>query len=143
MCIVAKLLYVSGYHLVRRLASGDIVSHGTQFSPKAEQPQFLANVSFGQTVGWTMMPLGMEVGLGTGDIVLDGDRALQKKTHSPHPILAQVYCGQTALWIKIPLGTDVNLGSGDVVLDAVTVARTRGTVPSFRPMSIVAKLLDG
>ena len=25
--------------------------------------------------GWIKMPLGMEVGLGPGDIVLDGDRA--------------------------------------------------------------------
>jgi len=27
----------------------------------------------GQTVGWIKMPLGMEVGLGPGHIVLDGD----------------------------------------------------------------------
>jgi len=27
----------------------------------------------GQTVGWIRMPLGMVVGLGPGDIVLDGD----------------------------------------------------------------------
>jgi len=27
----------------------------------------------GQTVGWTKMKLGMEVGLGSGHIVLDGD----------------------------------------------------------------------
>ena len=29
----------------------------------------------GQTVGWIRMPLGLEVGLGLGDIVLDGDPA--------------------------------------------------------------------
>jgi len=29
----------------------------------------------GQTVGWIRMPLGMEVGLGLGHIVLDGDPA--------------------------------------------------------------------
>jgi len=29
----------------------------------------------GQTVGWIKMPLGTEVGLGPGDIVLDGDPA--------------------------------------------------------------------
>jgi len=29
----------------------------------------------GQTVGWIRMPLGTEVGLGPGDIVLDGDPA--------------------------------------------------------------------
>jgi len=30
----------------------------------------------GQTVGWIKMPLGREVGLGPGDIVLDRDPAL-------------------------------------------------------------------
>jgi len=29
----------------------------------------------GQAVGWIRMPLGMEVGLGPSDIVLDGDTA--------------------------------------------------------------------
>jgi len=47
------------------------------------------------------MPLAMEVGLGTGDIVLDGD---------PAPLLPP---------------------------------KIRGTAPTFRPMSIVAKRLDG
>ena len=39
----------------------------------------------GQTTGWIKMPLGMEVGLGTGHIVLDGDpaRPLQRKGDSP------------------------------------------------------------
>ena len=32
-------------------------------------------VCCGQTVRWIKMPLGMEVGLGPGDIVLDGDPA--------------------------------------------------------------------
>jgi len=31
----------------------------------------------GQTVGWIKIPLGMEVGLGPGHIVLDGDTALR------------------------------------------------------------------
>jgi len=62
----------------------------------------------------------MEVGLGPGHIVLDGDPApLPKKgAESPNfrPIL---YCGQTAGWIKMSLRTEVNLGAGDVVLDGV------------------------
>jgi len=33
----------------------------------------LTLVYCGQTVGWINMPLGMEVGLGPGHIVLDGD----------------------------------------------------------------------
>ena len=49
--------------------------------------QFSANVRCGQTAGWTKMPLGMEVGLGSGDFVFDGDPAPppQKKGHS-HPL---------------------------------------------------------
>jgi len=31
----------------------------------------------GQTVGWIRMPLGMTVGLGPGDVVLDGDPSQQ------------------------------------------------------------------
>jgi len=30
----------------------------------------------GQTVGWIRVPVGMEVGLGPGDIVLDGNPAI-------------------------------------------------------------------
>ena len=66
------------------------------------------------------MPLGMEVGLGPGDIVLDSDPAPppQKGGHSSLPqFLALVCCGQTVGWIKIPLGTEVGLGSGEIVLD--------------------------
>jgi len=56
------------------------------------------------------MPLGMEVGLGPGGFVFDGDAAPPEKRAQPHPIFGYVYCGQTAGWIKMPLGTEVNLG---------------------------------
>jgi len=36
--------------------------------------QFSAHVCRGQTAGWIKMPRGTEVGLGPGDIVLDGDQ---------------------------------------------------------------------
>jgi len=49
-------------------------------------PSILANVRCGQTAGWTKMPLGMEVSLGPGDFVFDGDPATPEKTHH-HPIL--------------------------------------------------------
>ena len=65
------------------------------------------------------MPLGMEVGVGPGDFVFDGDPATPKRADPPHPILGHVYCGQMAGWIKMPLGTEVNLGPSDVVLDGV------------------------
>jgi len=92
------------------------------------------------------MPLGMEIGLGPDDLVFSGDPATprKKRAHPPPPnFLAHVYCGQTAGWIKMPLGTKVNVGSGDVVLDGVAAPRKRGTAPTFRFMSIVAKRLDG
>jgi len=43
----------------------------------------------------------------------------------------------------MPLGTEVNVGPGDVVSDGVAAPPKRGTVPSFRFMSVVAKRLDG
>ena len=45
----------------------------------------------GQTVGWIKMKLGMEVGLGPGDIMLDGDSAPQK---GPSPTIF----GPCLLW---------------------------------------------
>ena len=50
----------------------------------------------GQTVEWIKMSLGMEVGLGPGDIVLDGDPAPPRKGAQQSPTFsAHVYCGQT------------------------------------------------
>jgi len=69
--------------------------------------------------GWIKMPLGMEVGLGPGVFVLDGDRAPypQKGGGKPTQFSAHVYCVQTAGWIKTALGTNVGLGPGHIVLD--------------------------
>jgi len=64
------------------------------------------------------MPLGTEIGLGPGHIVLDGDPApLPTKMGQSPQFSAHVYCGQTAEWIKIPRGTEVGLGPGDFVLN--------------------------
>jgi len=60
------------------------------------------------------MPLGTDVGLGPGHIVLDGHPAPPKR-HSPQ-FSAHVYCGQTSGWIKIPLRTKVGLGPSYIVL---------------------------
>jgi len=43
---------------------------------KVTARQFLVHVHCGQTAGWIKMPLAMEVGLGSGDIVLDGTELL-------------------------------------------------------------------
>jgi len=50
--------------------------------------------SCGQTVGWIKMPLGKEVGLGPGHIVLDGTQWGSSPHNSPSPLSAHVYCGQ-------------------------------------------------
>ena len=50
----------------------------------AEPPQFSTHVYRGQTAAWIKMPLGMEVGLGPGHIVLDGTQLpLPEKGHNP------------------------------------------------------------
>ena len=73
------------------------------------------------------MPLCMEVDLGPGDFVFDGDPALpRKKGTAPTQFLADVYCGQTAGWIKMSLSTEVNLGPGNVVLDGVPLGMEVG-----------------
>jgi len=63
------------------------------------------------------MPLGTEIGLGPGDIVLDGDPAPHPKKGAHPQFLAHLYCDQTAGCIRIPLGTEVGLSTGDIVLD--------------------------
>jgi len=88
------------------------------------------------------MPLGMEVGLGPGSFVLDGDPApLPRKGAEPLQFLANVYCGQTAGWIKTAPDMEVGLGPGHIVLDEDSASPQRGTAPNFRPMFIVAKRL--
>jgi len=50
-----------------------------------------------QTVGWIKLTLVMEVGLGLGDVVLDGNPSpppTESGTVAPH-FSAHVYCGQT------------------------------------------------
>jgi len=89
------------------------------------------------------MPLGMEVGLNPGHIVLDGNQLhLPKKGAEPPQFSVHVYCGQTTARIKMPLSMEVGLGPGNIVLDADSAPPSkRGTASNFRPMSIVIKQL--
>jgi len=75
------------------------------------------------------MTLCMEVGLGPGDFVFDGDPATPRTEGAPttSQFLAHVYCGQTAGWMKTPLGTELDLGPGHIVLDGVPALRETGT----------------
>ena len=60
------------------------VRWGPSSSSKRAHRQLSAHVYCGQTAGSIKMPLVREVGLGSGDIVLDGDRALAKKGAQPN-----------------------------------------------------------
>jgi len=91
------------------------------------------------------MAFGVEIGLSPADFVLDEDPAPSpKRGHSPQ-FLALVYCGQMAACIKLPLGTEVGVGPDDIVLngDPAPPSPKGAQSPNFRPMSVVAKRLDG
>jgi len=52
---------------------------GIQLTLKgAQHPHFSAHVYCGQTAGWIKMPVGMEVDLGPGHIVLGGAKLPRK-----------------------------------------------------------------
>ena len=71
-----------------------------------------------------------------------------KRGHSPQ-FSAHVRCGQTAGWMKTPLGTEVGLGPRQALCYMGThlphPKKGAGwtAAPNFRPMSIVAKRLEG
>jgi len=83
------------------------------------------------------MPLGMEVGIGPDDFVLDVDSAW----HSPK-FTAHVYCGQTAGWMKTPVGTEVDLGPGHCVRQGLSSPVKKGTAAHhpLRPVAMVVHL---
>ena len=56
--------------------------------------------------GWIKVPLGKEVGLGPGHIVLDGDPV--HPTAAPPHFLAHVYCGQTVISAIAEMGDRLN-----------------------------------
>ena len=63
------------------------------------------------------MKLVVQVGLGPGHIVLDGDPAPHAHRGTAPQFSDHIFCGQTAGWIKKPLRMEVGLGPGDFVLD--------------------------
>jgi len=74
------------------------VRWGPNFHQKGNTaaPHFSAHFFCGHMAGWIKIPLGTEVGLGPGHIVLDGDTAdPPKRGHSSPQFSAHVYCGQT------------------------------------------------
>jgi len=101
--------------------------------PKGAQPQFSAHICCGEMAAWIKMSFGMEIDLGPGDIVLDGDPAppSPQRGRSPTPqFSAHFYCGQMAGCIKMPLGIEVGPSPSDFVLDGdPTSSPKRGAAP--------------
>jgi len=78
------------------------------------------------------MKLGVQVGLGPGHIVLDGDSSPLPQTGRAHNFRS------ISVVAKMPLGMEVGLGPGDFVLNKDTTPSPKKT----RPMFIVAKRPD-
>jgi len=130
------------------LGPGHIVRWGpNSLSSKGARPsQFSAHICCRKIAGWIKMSLDRQIGLGPSGIVLHRDPApLPKRRHSPPQFSAHVYCRQTARWIKMPLGMEIGLGTGHILINGDSASPSqKGTQhPNFRPMSIVAKRLDG
>jgi len=106
-------------------------------------PQFLAHVHCGEMAGWIKMPLGVEVGFGPSDFVLDGDTAPppQKKGTWP-PIF-----GPCLLWPNGWMDQDATWCGGEprprrhcVRWGSASCPHKKGARPNnFWPMFIVAK----
>ena len=113
---------------------------------KGQSPQFSAHIYCGQMAVCTRIPLGTEVGLSLGDIVLNGDPAPpRKKGTGPHPIF-----GPYLLWSNGWIDQDATWYRGKprprqrcVDGIAAPISPKRGTAPNFWPVYIVAKRLDG
>jgi len=116
------------------------VRWGPSSPSKGAQSLFSAHVCCGQRAEWIKMKLGTELGLGPGDIVLDGHPAPPKGAQPPNfwpmSMLAKRLDGS-----KMPLGTEVDPGPGHIVLDGHPAPPERGTAapPCCWPMSIVPK----
>jgi len=66
--------------------------------------QFLALVYRGQMARWVKMPLGTEVNLVPGDVVLDGVRAPRERAERPPHLF-----GPCLLWPRTPISATAAL----------------------------------
>ena len=95
---------------------------GTQLPPKKRGgtalPQFSARVCCGQTAGWINMPLGTEVGLGQGYIVLHRDQAPPPKRGTSPNFLPMSIVAKRLNGLGCHLiGTEIGLSPSHIVLD--------------------------
>ena len=129
------------------LGPGDIMLDGDPTPPplKGHSSQFSANVHCGQTAGWTKLPLSMKVGLGPCDFVFDGNPAPPEKMALPHPIF-----GLCLLWPNGWVDQDATWYGGRpqprphcARWDPAPLHKKGVQLPNYRPVTIVAKRLDG
>ena len=111
-------------------------------SPKGRRsPQFLAHICCGQMAARITMSLGMEVGLGPGDFLLDKDPAPFPKQGAELPKFPPClswpnrWMDQDGSWPQ-PRRLYVRWGPSP------SQKRGRSPLPNFRPIYIVAKRLD-
>jgi len=109
---------------------------GTQLplAQKGADPQFSAHICCCQMARWIKMPLGREVGLGSSDIVLDGDPA--PPIFRPYLLWPKGWMEQDASWYGSrpqPKPRCVRRGPSS----PPRRERSTAAAPSFRPMSIV------
>jgi len=111
--------------------------------PKAHSPQFSAHICCGQMAGWFKMPRGTEVDLGPGDSSMWRQSSpSQKGGTAPNfrlmtSVAKRLY--QDTTWYGGSLSLTTLL-DGD---PAPPPLKGHSPHPNFRPMSIVAKRLDG
>jgi len=124
-----------------RPCPGDFVFDGDPAPPeKRHSPQFSVDVYCGQTFGRMKLPLGTEVNIGPGDVVLDGVAASPPKRVTAPPVVGSCLLSPNGWMDKTPLGTEVDLGPGHIVLDKDPTPRGKGhsSPLSFWSMSTVA-----
>jgi len=106
------------------LGPADVVLDRDPAPPlQGRYPQFLAHVYCGQMAGWMKMPLGTEVDLRAGHIVLHGFPAPAKGVQHP-PLL-----NPCLLWPRSPISATAEL-----------LLRNRTISETFYILNLIAKL---
>ena len=92
---------------------------------------YVTFVHCGQTVGRIKMNLGVQVGLGPGHTVSDGDPAPLPQRGTA-PIFGPCLLWPNGWWIKMSLGMEVGLGLVHIVLDGDPAPLPqKGTAPQL------------
>jgi len=147
MSLTVMEIRTFGKQAVTRTVLGDRLYSGSLYAigPLSYSCLSVTLVYCNQTVGWIKMKLGMEVGLGPGHIVLDGDLA------SLHIWGTSPNFSQCLLWPNGWMDQDATWYGGRPRPRPHCVRwgpspspkRMSKAISNFRPMSIVAKRLDG